>query len=146
MAWTAPTLAEFKARFDRDFAFAVEATDRTRVRDTDITRAITQATTHINHALWIDQASYTEAALLLVAHFLCQNLLASSQGLGGTGSWLTNAKAASNLSESFAIPDRIMKSPVLAMYSRTLYGQLYLQMVMPFLTGHVATIEGGTTV
>ena len=43
MPYTQPTLADFKARFDRDFAFAADQTDKSMVRDADITIAFTQA-------------------------------------------------------------------------------------------------------
>lgn len=145
MAYVQPTSVEFKARFDRDFAFPADQTDMTKVRDVDINRGLLQASTNFNVALWESQAIYEEAFLLLAAHYLCQNLLASSQGLGGSAAWLTNSKAIGNMSESFAIPERITKSPILAIYSKTLYGMEYLSMIMPRLTGNVALVKGDTT-
>lgn len=145
MAYTAPTVAEFKARFDRDFAFAVDQTDMERVRDTDITRGLNSAAVNFNGGLWETQAIYAEALLLLAAHYLVTNLLNSSQGLGSQATWLTNSKAIGNMSESFAIPDRIARSATLGIYSKTGYGMEYLSLIMPRLVGNVALVRGDTT-
>lgn len=145
MSYTPVTVADFKARFDRDFAFAVDQTDKAKVRDVDITRAVTQVAANFNESLWATQETYSEAYLLVTAHYLCTNLLASSQGLGGSAQWLTNSKAVGNVQESFAIPERIVRSPFLAGYSKTIYGMTYLSMILPLLTGNVVGIHGDTT-
>lgn len=146
MAYTAPTVANFKSRFDRDFAFCgSDQTDFTKVRDVDVERALALAKANFNDGLWADQATFSEARLLLAAHFLCQNLLASTQGLGGSYQWLTNSKAVGPLNESFQIPDRILRSPFLAAISKTLYGALYLEMLSPLLVGNVVVVCGRAT-
>lgn len=145
MSYTAPTVAEFKARFDRDFSFAVDQTDMERVRDTDITRGITSASANFNEGLWESQAIFSEAYLLLSAHYLVTNLLNSSQGLRSQANWLTNAKSVMSVQESFSIPDRILRSPILAVYSKTGYGMAYLSLIMPRLVGNVALLQGNTT-
>ena len=145
MSYTAPTLADFKSRFDRDFGFAQDQTDMTLVRDKDITTAFTQANANFNIALFANQGTYSEALLLLAAHYLTTNLLASSQGLAGTAQWLTNSKAVGNVSEGFSIPERILRSPILSIYSRTLYGMTYLSIIAPLLVGNVRLVCGATT-
>lgn len=145
MSYTALTIAAFKTRFDRDFAYAVDQTDKSKVRDADITIAFTQAAANFNEALFANQATFSEAFALLSAHFLCVNLLASTQGLGGSAQWLTNAKAVGNVSESFSIPERIMRSPFLSALSKTLYGMNYLSIITPLLVGNVACVRGETT-
>lgn len=142
---TPPTVDDFKDRFDRDFGFAEDQTDMTRVRDVDVERALVQAGVNFNDALWASQETFLEARLLLAAHFLCQNLLASTQGLGGSAQWLTNSKAVGPLTESFSIPERILRSPFLAAISKTLYGSLYLQLLTPLLVGNVAVVCGRST-
>lgn len=137
MAFTTPTPADFKSRFDRDFAFAVDQTDVTKVRDKDLNTAIGQAGLNFNPGLFAAQAGFAEAYLLLTAHFLCVNLLASSQGLGGAGEWLVNQKAVGNVSASFDVPERIKRSPFLAALSKTSYGMTYLQIITPLLVGNV---------
>lgn len=145
MSYVAPTVADFKFRFDRDFAYSADQNDLTRVRDVDVTRAFTAASANFNEALFASQATYAEAFLLLSAHFLCVNLGASSQGLGGAGVWTTQSKGAGNLHESFAIPARVARSPFLSQLSRTSYGMTYLQIILPLLTGNVALVAGCTT-
>lgn len=146
MAYTVPTAADFKTRFDRDFPFAAaDQTDMEKVRDTDIDRALTQAGVNFNDALWSSQAVFSEARLLVAAHFLCVNLLNSSQGLGGTAQWLTASKSVGNVAESFAIPERISRSPSLSIYSKTTYGMTYLSLLAPLINGNVACVDGGTT-
>lgn len=141
MSFTPPTLADFKSRFDRDFAYSADQSDMTKVRDKDITTAFTNAAANFNENLFANQATYAEAFLLLTAHFLCKNILASTQGLGGAGQWLTNTKAIGPLSEGFTIPDRIAKSPFLAALSKTAYGFAYLEQITPLLIGNVVGIR-----
>ena len=147
MSYTPLTLAAFKSRFDRDFAFAGpdSQTDMTRVRDKDITVAFTQAAANFNEALISSQAQFDEMFALLSAHFLCVNMLAASQGLGGQSQWLTNSKAVGNVSEGFTTPDIVTRSPFLAAFSKTMYGMTYLQLILPLLVGNVGLVAGETT-
>lgn len=140
MAYVLPTVSEFKSRFDRDFPYSTDQTDLTKVRDKDITLAQTQAAANFNVELWENQTVFAEAFNLLSAHYLCSNLLASSQGVRGAGVWLTNSKTVGNVSESFNIPERVMKSPTLSLYSRTTYGCVYLSIIAVRLIGNVAGI------
>lgn len=145
MPYIVPTSVAFKDRFDRDFAFSTDQTDMTKVRDKDINTAFTQAGANFNEALFASQATYQEAFLQLTAHFLTTNMLAASQGLGGSFQWLTNSKAVGNVSESFAVPERISRSPWLASLSKTLYGSTYLSLILPLLVGNVGMVAGDTT-
>ncbi len=142
MSYTPPTVADFKSRFDRDFPFcAPEAqTNLDAVRDKDVTVAFTQASANFNEGLFASQATFAEAFLLLSAHFLCQNMLAASQGLGGSANWLTISKGAGALSESFEVPEKIKKDPFLSALSKTVYGSLYLQQILPLLVGNVVAL------
>lgn len=137
MAYTQPTVADFKSRFDRDFFYATDQTDRTKVRDKDITLAYGQAAVNFNEGLWENQGVFSEASMLLAAHYLCTNLLASSQGIRGAGEWLANSKAVGNVSAAFSIPQRILDDPFLAQLSRTTYGCTYLSIIAVRLVGNV---------
>lgn len=117
----------------------------TRIRDVDVTRAFVQASANFNEALFASQATYAEAFLLLSAHFLVVNITASSQGLGGASQWTTQSKSVGNVSESFALPPRIMRSPFLSQLSKTSYGMTYLQIILPLLSGNVGLVAGCTT-
>ncbi len=144
MPFTAPTTDDFKERFDRDFPYAVpvggsggDATDTSKVRDVDIQRGFTGATINFNSGLFPDQASYQEAFLLLSAHVMCRNLLASTQGLSGQFTWLTAMKSAGGVESKYDIPDRIKNSPFLSSLSLTRYGAAYLEYITPYLVGNM---------
>jgi hypothetical protein len=146
MAYVIPTVADFKSRFDRDFPFCgSDQTDFSKVRDVDVTRAFTSVTLNFNPNLFNSQASFTEAYLLLTAHYLVTALNAAAQGVRGAGEWLTNSKSVGQVMESFTIPDRILKSPFLAAISKTTYGMQYIAMIAPLLVGNVSLVVGDTT-
>ena len=146
MAYVQPTIADFKSRFDRDFAYCgTDQTDLSKIRDKDITTAFTQQVANFNEGLFPSQALFSEASLLLAAHFLCVNILASSQGLGGSFQWLTQSKDAGGMSETFSIPARMLKSPFLASISKTIYGAQYLTIIDPLMVGNIQGIRGNTT-
>lgn len=142
MAYTPPTVAEFKTFFSRDFPYG--ATPDT-VTDDDIQRAIDEAVAFVNEGLFCSQESYTTAVLYLSAHNLVTNLRLSSQGINsGQFAWLQNSRAAGSVSESLAIPDRIMANPEYAMLTTTGYGGKFLMMVIPGLSGQIFTVCGRT--
>ena len=151
MAYTTPTVADFKAQFVRDFAYApvpaVGGGDEALkyVMDTDITSAITMAGININEELFASQSIYSLCYGLLSAHYLATNIQASSQGLESQHEWGTIQKSVGSMQASYSIPDSIMKSPYLSLLTRTRYGAQYLGIIAPFLCGHVAVVEGAST-
>ena len=141
MSYTNPSVADFKTKFARDFPFG---TSTSTVMDSDIASAFSDAEVNLNPELFDSQSSYTAGYLLLSAHFLVTNIRSSSQGIQGNFEWLVNSKGVGSVSESFSIPDRIMKNPYLSMLSKTNYGAKYLMMVLPQLTGQVFVSVGAT--
>ena len=137
MAYSNPSVADFKTRFSRDFPFGLSTS---QVMDSDITIAFSDASASININLWGSQASYSAAYLLLSAHFLCTNLQNSSQGISGSYAWLTSSKGVGSVSESYQIPQRILDNPYFAMISKTTYGAKYLMMCLPNICGQVFTM------
>jgi hypothetical protein len=142
MAFTVPTIDDFKDAFDRDFPFDPDMNKG--VRDKDITNAINDASYAINEGLFSEQAIYTRAFLLLAAHSLVTNLRNSSKGLAGGFSWLTSSKGVGSVSESYSIPDQVLQNPYLGLLAKTSYGARYLEMVAPLLAGNIAIVGGGT--
>lgn len=136
-----PTIAEFKAQFSRDFPFSGTSDS---VMDSDITKAIFQASFNVNESLFADETSFKFAFNYLAAHYLVMNLKASSQGLNGGFSWLESSKSVGSVSQSFAIPQSILDHPILSMFSKTSYGAMYLSLVLPLTYGQVNAIGGGT--
>ncbi len=142
MAYTNPDLTAFQAYFNRDFPYG--NADLTTVNDADVNKAISQMENTINPMLFPTQNVYTQGALLLSAHYLVMNLRASAQGIAGKFEWLTNAKSVGAVSGGFEIPDRIKANPELAILADTRYGVQFLGLVLPFLTGQMFAVAGGT--
>lgn len=142
MAYTNPSVTDFKNFFVRDFPYGTDIDNQ--VLDADITRAIADAAFNFNSSLFSTQTEYTAAYLYLTAHFLVTNLQASSQGLAGAYNWLTASKSVQGVSESYAIPERVMQNPQLASVSKTRYGAHYISMIWPRMIGQVFTVCGQT--
>ena len=110
------------------------------VTDFDIAGAQARATQfNITQRIFGSQQAFSIAYGLLAAHYLCLALLASGTGLAGKADWLTNAKTVGNVSESYSIPDRILRSPILSKLSKTTYGAQFLELVAPNLVGNMGT-------
>jgi len=142
MAFTNPTVSDFKAYFSRDFPYGL---DNTTVMDADITKALGQAVFNFNEGLYGTQEDYSLAFLYLTAHYLVIDLRASSQGIAGKFSWLEQSKGVGSVSTSYGIPQSIMEDPVFSMYSTTNYGAKFLSLLLPSLKGQIFTVLGGTT-
>lgn len=139
--FTAPTIAEFKAQFFRDFPYG---TTTSQVMDQDITNAINTAGLNINPCLFGTQANYVLAYCLLAAHYLVLSLRASSQGIAGQYSWLQASKGVGGVNEAFTIPQRILDNPYWAALSKTTYGAQYLELVIPLTVAPMFTVRGHT--
>lgn len=142
MSYTNPSVADFKARFVRDFPYGTDIA--TTVTDTDIANAYALTNSNINIALWDSQAEYTLGYLLLSAHFLVTNLMASGQGLSGQYSFLTTSKGVGSVSISQAIPQRIQDNPYLSMLMKTPYGAQYVMLLLPRIVGQSLTVAETT--
>ncbi len=136
-----PTVADFKAKFDRDFPYG---NTNQNVKDTDIQKALDEASISFNEALFGVQANYSLCYLYLSAHIMVENLRNSSQGIAGSFAWLEASKSAGPVSQSFTIPQHILDNPLLAMYSKTTYGAKYLELMLPMLVGQVIISCGRT--
>lgn len=141
LAYTNPTIADFKAQFGRDFPYG---TDPSTVMDSDINSALALMIGNINPDLFVNQAAFSSAALQLSAHYLVMNLRASAQGIAGQANWLQVGKSVGPVSESFQVPQYILDNPVLSQYSKTNYGMMYLNQVLPLLTGQMFSVCGRT--
>lgn len=116
---------------------AGDNTDLNMVTDDDIAGAIMDAQFNTNQGLFENQAFYTRGFLFLAAHYLVDKLLAAGEGLASQYNWLTSSKGVGDVNEAFAIPEKILKDAMLATFSKTRYGALYLQIIAPQLVGGV---------
>ena len=142
MAYNNPSITDFQNQFVRDFPYGIDIT--TSITNTDIGNAINQAVININPAIFPDQNSYTLGFLLLAAHFLVMNIRQSSQGVSGQFNFLQASKGAGTVNESFSIPQHILDNPSFSMYTKTNYGAQFLLQVLPYLSGQMFAVCGGT--
>lgn len=141
MAYTTPTVADFKAQFTRDFPYGAAAN---QVNDSDISAAIIEAGVNFTQSLWGSQQEYSLAYLLMTAHMMVMALRGSSQGIAGQYEWLVSSKGVGSVSEGLSIPQKILDNPRFAMLTKTTYGARYLQLVLPRMIGQVFTEFGNT--
>lgn len=145
------TVADFKARFYRDFtykgvvnpAIPFEA-DPDFVQDQDITNAFDDAKQLLNQGLFSDDSGIRLGYLYLTAHCLVLNIGNANAGLGATANMPVSSRSVGSVSESYAIPERYLKEPIFQPYIGTAYGLKYLTMVMPAMTGNVVSVHGAT--
>jgi hypothetical protein len=142
VAYTNPSIADFKAYFDRDFPYGTNI--ETNVLDSDITKGVDMANVNINQCLFQNQSAYNIGFLLLTAHFMVMNLRSSQQGINGQFNFGEQSKSVGSVSQSFAIPQRIMDNPDWAIYTKTNYGAQYIQFILPQLTGQIYSVHGST--
>jgi hypothetical protein len=142
MAYTNPSVADFKMQFNRDFPYGND--DLSTIQDADISKAQFQAQLTINASLFYNQDYYNLGINLLSAYFLVQNLRSSSQGIAAKFDWATNSKTVAQVSASFSIPQRILDNPEFSIYAANAYGVQYLAMVLPLLVGAMFPVAGGT--
>lgn len=142
MAYSNPSVADFKAYFNRDFPYGVDA--NTTVLDSDISKAFQMTNININQGLFGYQSSYTVAYLLLSAHYLVMNLRSSSQGINGQFNFLEQNKSVGAIAQSFAIPQRVLDNPDWAILCKTNYGAQFIQLILPQLAGNMFTVHGST--
>lgn len=140
------TVTDFKTQFDRDFIYG---TGKETVRDSDITRALTEATSVFNSDLWSSD-ELKPAFLYAAAHFLVLNVqmagglaaAPSGKGVDNHGGGVTQSKSVAQVNIAYAIAEKFQNDPILSQFLRTDYGQRYLQMVSTRLVGNVAVVSG----
>lgn len=139
----AVTTESFKTYFARDFSYGDTVAS---VMDSDVERAITEASGVFNPGLFSYDAVAADTALLyLTAHMLSENSQMAVNGAGGSTRFPTMHKSVGSVMESFAIPKWVLESPTLGLYATTRYGQKYLSMILPLLVGNAVVFAGATT-
>lgn len=116
------------------------------VLDQDITKALNQALINSNERFGEDDNDKVIIFLHLVAYYLLVDLKNSSVGINSAYGGLVSSKSVGDVSESYAIPQWLMNSPMYSMYSQNGYGLKYLSLIAPYLAVTVLYSSGGTTV
>ena len=95
----------------------------------------------------LEQANFgraTQGRVLLAGDSAHINNPLGGMGMNGKAEWLTQSKTVGNVTESYSIPDRILKSPYLSKLSKTTYGAQLLELVSPQLIGNFASFHRDT--
>lgn len=144
MNWTPPSVSDFEAFFNRDFPFAPPNTpDLAFVQPADVTKAINEGLINFNPCLYGSLAQITNIFMYLAAYYLVENLKVSMKGVAAKANFPTASVGVGGVNEAYQIPERYLKSPILAPYTQNAYGMKYLSLVIPFLVGNVGTAGSG---
>lgn len=112
------------------------------VLDSDIMEAYAEAAITFNMALFGNDDDVVKAYLYLTAHYLSNDLNANGTNSSPINS--INSRSVGNVSESYNVPSWTLDSPIFSFYATTLYGQKYLNMLLPQIVGNVVSVCGGT--
>lgn len=151
------TVAQFESFFSRDFIYGVGLET---VRPIDIQNALNMASSIYNPRLFSTTPigvppNLTSEALIAYLQCSAHFLVTAIQGVGGLnkkgggtnsqGEGIVSSKNVGGVSVSFTWPQFITNSPALFQFTKTIYGQNYLQMLIPRLVGNVGVVAGETT-
>lgn len=144
---------DFKDFFVRDFDYAIQSGEtesiyscqKEYVMDSDITKAFMEASANFNAGLFGTDDKLKIAYLYLTAHYLVNDLMAAKDQSGSSSQFPVSSRSIGAVSESYSIPEWILKDPILSYYSTTRYGMKYISIVKPLLIGNVQVYKGYTT-
>lgn len=147
------TVDDFKSLFVRDFEYAIPVgktesvfeCQKDFIMDSDITRAFSEAKINFNESLFSTDDSLKLTFLYLAAHYMVNDLQTAQQGIGSGAVFPVNSRTVGSVSESYSIPEWMLKDPILGSFSTTRYGQKYISLIKPLLIGNVMVYEGATT-
>lgn len=147
MAFTTPTIADFKAQFNREFVYG---SGFDTVQDADITRGLNEAGFVFNPALWVTDQEAQIAYLYASAFYLVLNIQAAGglsavvrgAGVNSHGGGTIQSKGVGNVNVTYDTPAYIKESPILSQFMRNDFGQSYLSLLTPRLVGNIATVAG----
>lgn len=115
------------------------------VTDEDIQKAMTQAIIGCNENFGESCTEKTNIYLHLVAYYLVVDLKNSAAGVYSSYVGMTQSKSVGDVSESYAIPAWLQKSPMYSMYGQNGYGLKYLTLIAPYLAVTILLSRGGST-
>lgn len=115
------------------------------IQDSDIERAFSEARVNFNPALFGDEDTAKMVFCYLAAHYLVIDLNNANNPLGLGIMGYTRSKTVGSVSESYDIPEWLLKNPVLSSFATTGYGRKYLSLLQPYLVGNIILSKGRTT-
>lgn len=148
------SVAQFEAFFSRDFVYGPGIDS---VRPVDIQNALNVASSVFNPTLFSTAPigvppNLTSEALVAYLYCSAHFLVTGLQGVGGLGKvgkgllsqgeGVVGSKGVGGVSVGYVWPSFITESGALFQLTKTVYGQLYLQVLMPRLVGNVGAVIG----
>lgn len=127
-----------------DWSRQVDLSKLDYIQDRDITNAFAESMLSFNRVLFDSDDNIILGYLYLTAHFLVNDIKAASNGIDSRGVFPVASHSAGSVSESFIIPERYSKSTILSFYTSSSYGLKYLNMILPYMVGNIAAVEGQT--
>lgn len=125
------------------WSLTAESTDN-YVLDSDITKAFSEAKAGLNQSLYPNDETIKLSYLYLTAHYLCidtKNMLA---GINSAANFPVSSRTVGSVAEGYAVPTHYTSNPILAFYTQTGYGNKYLSLTLPAITGNVGVVAGWT--
>lgn len=144
--WVPPTIAEFKAKFNRDFNYApsTDPNNLDYITDNDIQNGMNEAM--VNFTDLYDGGSKTTIVFLyLAAFYMVWNLQNSAKGISSQSRFPISSNSVGGVAVTYSIPQRYMDDPTLSMYTQNGYGMMFLSLALPYTIGNVDTSLGTTT-
>ncbi len=140
------TVEDFKNYFYRDFSFATDQSDYTKIVDADIEKAFGEAYASFNEDLFSTQDEKNMVFLYLTAFYLVLDIKNSTAGLNSSFNGIVSSKSVDNVSESYYIPEWMKNNPLYSTYMTNGYGMKYLNLLYPRLVGNIFISKGATTI
>lgn len=160
MSFTAPQVDDFKAQFPHDFPYG-EGSAAVTTQDIQLALNLVASQAYFNPDLFSTQplgpaganpqtTEQTLAFLYCSAHFLYLNVKtrgglnapAFKGGLSSGPTGVVNSKSVGGVSVGYQWPEQIANDPMLFQFTRSAYGEMYLQMITPKLVGNVGVVDG----
>lgn len=120
----------------------ITTTNNQYVYDQDIENAFAEACMKFNPNLFKGTEQITLGYLYLTAHFLVKDL--QNNGLNSAYFGNVTQRSVGNVSESYQIPDWLVKSPTWSFLGSTWYGLKYANMVWNRTRGTMKSVWTGT--
>jgi len=144
-SWVAPTSANFKSYFQRDFPYAPSSDPNNLdyITDTDLSNASLEA--QVNFSAGIFGKNADSLFYYLWAHYLCINLQNSQKGLSAQAQFALESAGVGSVSISNQISEVFKNDPSFSSLLTTAYGAKYLTLAYPYTVGGVQVSLGDTT-
>lgn len=124
---------------------AVKGNTYDYVTDADIERAMSQAYINRNYRFGSTDEERINIYLHLIAFYLVMDMRNASMEINGAYQGLTTSRNVDGVSESWAVPQWMLNSPVYGIFAQNGYGMKYLSLILPYISCPILFSPGRTT-